>query len=119
MRSDPRDVVLFVPATLAGRVNEDILSKTLGTRVRLVSLAGHSAPGLAACVGVLGSTYDLTTRQQDVLSGMLIGDSNLEISEALGISLGTVKTHVEVILDKTGVRSRQRLGRLVFPDDQA
>jgi DNA-binding NarL/FixJ family response regulator len=120
MRSDNKaDIIVFVPASFAGRVNDEALSAAFGARVRAISLVGVATPALAACVDEIGRTYDLTVRQQEVLSGMLPGASNLEISDRLGIAVGTVKTHVEAVLDKTGSKNRQRLGRLVFGDGRA
>ncbi|TFV57686.1 response regulator transcription factor [Mycobacterium sp. PS03-16] len=48
----------------------------------------------------------LTERERDVLDGMRAGLSNSQISEHLGISVATVKTHVSNVLAKLGARSR-------------
>jgi DNA-binding NarL/FixJ family response regulator len=50
----------------------------------------------------------LTERETGVLRLMAEGLSNREISEVLGISDATVKTHVSTILSKLGVRDRTR-----------
>jgi DNA-binding NarL/FixJ family response regulator len=39
---------------------------------------------------------------------MVAGYSNQEISDAVGVSEGTVKNHVSSILSKLGVRDRTR-----------
>jgi DNA-binding NarL/FixJ family response regulator len=50
----------------------------------------------------------LTERETEVLRLMAEGLSNREISEVLGNSDATVKTHVSTILSKLGVRDRTR-----------
>lgn len=50
----------------------------------------------------------LTSREREVLRLMAAGLSNREISELLGNSEATVKTHVSTILSKMGVRDRTR-----------
>lgn len=49
---------------------------------------------------------DLTEREVDVLREVVSGASNAEIAERLYISETTVKTHVNHILSKLGVRDR-------------
>lgn len=48
----------------------------------------------------------LSTRQLEVLAQLALGKSNQEIAETLGISTGTVKTHVHTILSLIGARNR-------------
>jgi DNA-binding NarL/FixJ family response regulator len=50
----------------------------------------------------------LTAREIEVLRLMATGLSNREISELIGTSEGTAKTHVSNILSKLGVRDRTR-----------
>lgn len=49
---------------------------------------------------------ELTPRQRDVFNGLLRGASDKQIARELGVSDSTVKTHVRVILQSLGVRSR-------------
>lgn len=48
----------------------------------------------------------LTQREREVLAGLADGATNKEIAQKLGISPGTVKTHVERLIGKLGVRDR-------------
>ncbi|MCL6489763.1 MAG: response regulator transcription factor [Alicyclobacillus mali] len=57
---------------------------------------------------------DLTEREADVLRLMAEGLSNLEIARELGVSLGTVKTHVHRILAKLGIERRAQAVRLAL-----
>ena len=58
-----------------------------------------------------GSPNLLTEREQKVLLGILGGLSNKKIADKLGISEGAVKTSVQQLFHKAGVRSRSRLVR--------
>jgi len=48
----------------------------------------------------------LTDRERDVLARVAAGQTNAQIARALDISVGTVRKHVEHILDRLGVPSR-------------
>src|SRR5262245_10496669 len=48
----------------------------------------------------------LTVRERDVLGLIVKGQSNREIAAELGITEGTVKCHVNVILSRLGVNDR-------------
>ena len=53
--------------------------------------------------------YDLTPREQEVLSRVLTGQGNQQIANDLVISLGTVKAHVHSIYRKLSVSRRSEL----------
>lgn len=57
----------------------------------------------------LAASCSLTSTEERILRKMVEGVANKEISEELGISLATVKTHISHILQKTGCRNRTDL----------
>lgn len=59
-------------------------------------------------LGMTKST-DLTPREIQVLRLLTTGVGNDEITDNLEISLNTVKTHIQHLLDKTGFASRTQL----------
>ena len=54
----------------------------------------------------------LTQRENEVLSGLLAGQTNREIAESLFISVKTTSVHVSNILRKLGVHSREEAARV-------
>lgn len=58
--------------------------------------------------------YPLTSRELEIVSAIVAGDSNRDISTRFGISLQTVKHHLTSIFDKTGVSSRLELALLAI-----
>ncbi len=58
--------------------------------------------------------YQLTSREQDILRILLMDKNNQEISDALYISIGTVKTHVHNIFQKVNVTKRSQLLKIYY-----
>ncbi len=55
-----------------------------------------------------------TTREREVLQGVLDGLSNKEIASRLDVSESSVKAALQQLFDKTGVRTRSQLVRIVL-----
>ena len=55
------------------------------------------------------SSYEFSDREFEVLRELISGDTNEEIARRLYISQGTVKIHIQHMLEKTGFRSRTEL----------
>lgn len=99
----------FIPKTLGVNLAESAL--------RLVEMGGRYVPDILLAPQVEGfaeaphsfaaaSHHKLTPRQRDVLAEIGKGRSNQEIARVLGISIATVKLHVNAILQALGVRNR-------------
>jgi DNA-binding CsgD family transcriptional regulator len=61
----------------------------------------------------------LTPRQNDLLRLVAAGQTNTQIARRLGISEGTVRTHLENIYQRLGVSSRTAAVTRAFPDRAA
>jgi DNA-binding CsgD family transcriptional regulator len=61
----------------------------------------------------------LTPRQRDLLRLLAAGHTNVQIARRLGISEGTVRTHLENIYERLGVSSRTAAVTRAFPSEVA
>ncbi|MCY0930260.1 response regulator transcription factor [Streptomyces sp. H27-H1] len=77
-----------------------------GTVIRRMLQGGGAEPRVAAPAGPDARIAALTEREREVLALLGTGLANLEIARRLGIGIGTVKTHVGSILEKTGSAGR-------------
>nr|WP_277351322.1 response regulator transcription factor [Bacillus sp. RO1] len=75
------------------------------------SVAGKVVPRLINRTSESSSMemVELTSRERSILQLVGDGKNNQEIAEALHLSIGTVKNHVTVILQKLGLRDRTQL----------
>lgn len=80
-------------------------------------LVGHYASGPSAGpqpgTGT-GTLERLTERERYVLTVVAAGLNNTEIAEELGITVGTVKSHVNALLRKLGLRDRVQATILAY-----
>lgn len=99
----------FVPKTLSvGLVESALRVVEMGGRYVPDILLTAKAEGFAEASQsfVAASHQKLTPRQREVLGEIGKGRSNQEIAHVLGISIATVKLHVNAILQTLGVRNR-------------
>jgi DNA-binding NarL/FixJ family response regulator len=78
---------------------------------------GHApaAPGAASAAPDADEPPEgLTPREAEVLAHIAAGESNAEIATALFVSEATVKTHINHIFSKTGLRDRAQLVGYAF-----
>ena len=71
------------------------------------------APDFREQLSSFARKYEISKREKEVVQLICKGHSNQEISEALFISLQTVKDHVHRIFTKTGVKNRVQLTNLL------
>jgi len=91
---------------LKGAPREELLAC-----IRAVSAGkSHIAPTVAAKLAERLSQPGLSERELEVLTLVVDGKSNQEIGSLLHIGEGTVKVHVNHILDKMGVNNRTAAG---------
>ncbi len=117
------DDALLLDALRAGArgfLLKDVTFDRLTAAIREVAAGGRLIqPGMTdralRSLGETPTTFDaselperLTGREREVLRLFSAGLSNREIGEALGVVEGTVKNHVHNILQKLGVRDRNR-----------
>ncbi|MCK6066561.1 MULTISPECIES: response regulator [Microbacterium] len=93
------DAATLVDAVRRVAAGEGVLDPRV-TRRALSLIAPSAGEGRAPRLEML------TEREREVLDGMRAGMSNSQISDDLGISIATVKTHVSNVLSKLGARSR-------------
>jgi DNA-binding NarL/FixJ family response regulator len=111
----------FVPKRATNDTLVDALRLVMagGIYVPAMHLGGSQGPGSRAAVPAIPAaetaTYQvtpsfeelgLTPRQADVLTQLLQGKPNKEIARRLGLSVETVKDHVQAVLRALGVSSR-------------
>jgi len=95
----PEELIRAVRAAAAG---DSVLSPQVTGAVvaRMIQGFRPASPELDARIG------RLTDRERQVLTVIGEGLSNQDIADRLGITLGTVKSHVEAVLGKTGASGR-------------
>ena len=55
------------------------------------------------------TNHDFTERELDILKELTTGDTNAEIAKRLFISVATVKSHIQHLMEKTGFKTRTEL----------
>lgn len=55
------------------------------------------------------TNHDFTERELEILKELTTGDTNTAIAERLHISLPTVKSHIQHLMEKTGFKTRTEL----------
>ncbi len=116
-RDTPNFVREIMEFGVKGFIPKSLPTNLVLSALKLVEMGGRYVPdsvlsskpeGFAeAPEAFLGGNADkLTPRQREVLREIGKGRSNQEIAQVLGISVATVKLHVNAILQALGVRNR-------------
>jgi DNA-binding NarL/FixJ family response regulator len=96
--ANPDDLLAAIRVVAAG---DGMLAPAVTRRLIAAFAGGAVAPPADGT-----SPPGLTPREREVLTLVASGLSNAEIGERLGVATGTVKTHVNALLTKLGVRDR-------------
>jgi DNA-binding NarL/FixJ family response regulator len=107
-----------ITAVAAGHAQLDpsVQSRLLDALARgdRFAVADPAAGPVAASTVAAGPPDELTPREAEVLGHIAAGLSNTEIAAALFVSEATVKTHINHIFTKTGLRDRAQLVGYAF-----
>lgn len=114
---------------VAGFIPKNMSVNLVENTLRMIDMGGRYVPDIlltAEAEGFaesprpfLGAGQEkLTPRQREVLQEIGKGRSNQEIARVLGISIATVKLHVNAILQALGVRNRTEAAIIALKNDQ-
>lgn len=106
-----RDLAFARPAYAAGfngLLPENSERPLMIAILKLILAGGEYFPCFdeASAAGAPVLLRDLSPRQREVLSHLTQGQTNKEIAKQLGVSIATVKLHVQAILSATSARNR-------------
>lgn len=101
------DIYQAMEAGASGYLIKDMPQEILFDAIQRVYAGGRYLPSpVSQTLSSRVPKSSLSKRECDVLRLMAQGKSNGEIASDLGITEGTVKCHVSVILNRLGVRDR-------------
>lgn len=101
------DIYRGLQAGARGYLLKDATAEELTLAVRQVHTGKRYIPSnVALKLAERMETDDLTSRERDVLNLMVLGSSTAGLAEALNVSEGTVKFHINHIFQKLGVNDR-------------
>jgi DNA-binding NarL/FixJ family response regulator len=132
--ADDESIFAALHAGARGYLTKDARSEEIGTAIarvaageamldpvvqarlldHLEAVAPTPATPLTASTGAAQPLDELTPRETEVLALIAAGLSNQEIAERLVVSEATVKTHVNRLFAKTGVRDRAQAVALAY-----
>ena len=108
LKDDPPERILdAVRRTAAG---DAVLSSRSAEQLIRRAVETENGSGRQHAIDLVGA---LTARERDVARGVASGATNQEIGAHLHISPGTVKTHLEQVFVKLGVRRRGQIGTIL------
>jgi len=109
----PDIVVEAMAAGATGYLSKQAAANEIVEAIRTVASGGTYVSATLASY-LLRSPLHLSERERDVLELVAGGETDHDIAEILGISIRTVRSHLDRIRDKTGSRRRAELTRLAI-----
>jgi DNA-binding NarL/FixJ family response regulator len=109
----PSSVVEAMAMGAAGYLSKHAEGTEILRAVRTVA-AGQTYVSATLASYLLEAPLSLTERERAVLELLAGGETDQDISDILGISIRTVRSHLDRIRDKTGARRRAELTRLAL-----
>ena len=112
------DVALAVAAMKAGAI--DFIEKPFDDEVLLAAVQGalsryeQSGSDVDDVAGIRNRAESLTSREREVLAGLLMGHPNKTIAYDLGLSPRTVEVHRANLMTKMGAKSLSELVRMAM-----
>ncbi len=114
--ADHKEFVKIIRSTFAG---ESIASPFLANLTPRILLKLRDPSKLDAEIeNKIEERPSLTTREKEILGMLLKGKSNKEISDLMFVSTETVKTHLQNIYRKLGVKSRMEVLALFLKEKE-
>jgi DNA-binding NarL/FixJ family response regulator len=109
------DIYRAINAGAQGYLTKSAERIELLNALRLVAGgASYFPPGIIAKFQARESREPLTERELAILRLIVSGSSNKDIVAALHMSMGTIKLHVSIILDKMGASDRTQAATLAI-----
>lgn len=96
--------LLHVLPLRQGHLRSELMPKAAAAI--FVAPAAHA---LLTSKAALATLFDLTPTETAVLDRILAGDAISDVAYTLGVTMATIKTHMQHIFDKTGVRRQADL----------
>ena len=101
--------------TESERLLLDLVGRAFTAALRRLAPAESAAPSNSThSTHFTGPLGILTPREREVAEALAQGKSDEEVGALLGMSFGTVRTHVGHIFDKLAISSRTQLAHLVW-----
>jgi two-component system NarL family response regulator len=101
------DIYQAIQAGARGYVLKDVPASELIAAIQTVhSGQRYIPPAVARQLAQRIGADELTERESEIMKCIARGKSNKEIADELGISEGTIKSHVNHILSKLGAADR-------------
>ncbi|MFD6391154.1 helix-turn-helix transcriptional regulator [Nocardia sp. NPDC060259] len=83
-------------------------------RLALLTIVDPTESASAVPARTWRSVYGLTAREAGIVEHVIRGDGLQAVADALGVTLSTVRTHLQHVFDKTGTRRQKDLARLLL-----